>query len=102
MINFLKKALKEKQKLQTQTESFKQYQGSEFWYWEIDPTAHETAYVNTGGKCCFNHQIGLPFKNGVRHPIYSWQKEIYDALTHHKLIAILKARGIGASEYLLR
>ena len=38
----------------------------------------------------------------MRHPIYSWQKEIYDALTHHKLIAILKARGIGASEYLLR
>jgi hypothetical protein len=46
--------------------------------------------------------IGLPSKNNVTHPIYPWQQEIFNSLQQHKLIAILKARGVGASEFLLR
>jgi hypothetical protein len=46
--------------------------------------------------------IGLPRKNNITHPIYGWQKEIFDALQQYKLIAILKGRGVGASEFLLR
>jgi hypothetical protein len=53
--------------------------------------------------CCFNHIIGLPWKNNqLCHPIYLWQKGIFDVLQSHKLLAILKARGVGSSEFLLR
>lgn len=51
----------------------------------------------------------MPQKNNVTHQIFGWQKEIFDALwdskrniPNHKLLAILKARGIGASEILMR
>lgn len=46
--------------------------------------------------------IGLPVKNSVTHPIYSWQREVFDTLQQNKLIVILKARGVGATELLLR
>lgn len=52
-----------------------------FWIW--DKLSHEKEYDRTGGLCCFNHSLpsGLPVKDGVRKPIYSWQKQIVDALT---------------------
>jgi hypothetical protein len=46
--------------------------------------------------------IGLPVKNNISYPIFAWQKEIFDALEKHKLISILKGRGVGATEQLLR
>jgi hypothetical protein len=85
--------------------------GLDFWTWDKDKHEKEfdrilmQSYSKAGADkvaCCFNHAIGLPVKNDQSHPIYSWQREIFDALQQHKLIAILKARGIGASEFLLR
>lgn len=78
-------------------------EGSEFWLWG-DQSKHVRRYRETGGRCCFNHQIGLPVKNNVPRPLYNWQKEIYDAFVsdEHKLVAILKSRSIGASELCLR
>jgi len=86
------------------------FRGLEFWIW--DKAKHEDrfdrwlteSYTNPIGSrpCCFNHAVGLPVKNNESHPIYLWQQEIFNALQHHKLIAILKARGVGASEFLLR
>ncbi|MDQ3966772.1 MAG: hypothetical protein M3275_00070 [Thermoproteota archaeon] len=56
--------------------------------------------------------IGLPKKNNITHPIYMWQKPLFDALEkarvsqdsllHDKSLAVLKSRGIGGSEFLLR
>jgi hypothetical protein len=102
-MGYLKKVLRQRQKLKTQTESFrKQFYNCAFWHWDIPPEVHQKAYDNTKGKCCFNHAVGLPWKNNEQHPIYAWQKELFDALQSHKLLAILKARNVGASEFLLR
>jgi hypothetical protein len=50
----------------------------------------------------FWHIIGCPKKDGHDMPILSYQKILYDALQKHKHIWILKSRGIGCSEFLLR
>src|SRR5215207_7213761 len=87
------------------------FKGLDFWIWDKEKHEKEfdrilpQSYSKAGSDkvaCCFNHAIGLPRKNDQSHPIYQWQREIFDALQQHKLIAILKARGIGASEFLLR
>jgi hypothetical protein len=33
------------------------------------------------GRCCFNHIIGLPKKNGVPQPPWNYQDQIYRCLT---------------------
>jgi hypothetical protein len=81
-------------------EHLEEFRDTEFWIW--NQKLHEEEFNRTNGKCCFNHKVKLPVKNNVTHPIYQWQREIFDALQQHKLLAILKARGIGASEFLLR
>lgn len=82
--------------------SFKQFHSCKFWIW--DQTEHKREFELTKGRCCFNHLIGLPQKNDVAKPLFSYQKEIVDALDspYHKLVAIAKARSIGASELCLR
>jgi hypothetical protein len=52
--------------------------------------------------CCFNHQIGLPIKNGIRHPIHDYEQEIQQAIENNQHVWIKKARGIGATEFLIR
>jgi hypothetical protein len=54
------------------------------------------------GNCCYNHWLGLPEKNGTKHPIYKYQSEITGKLESHKHIWILKARGLGITELFLR
>ena len=46
----------------------------------------------------------LPLKNDIPRPLFPYQKEIVDALDseQHKLVAIAKARSVGASELCLR
>ena len=53
-------------------------------------------------KCCFNHIIGLPVKNGKEHPIYDYEEQIVKDLEENQHLWIKKARGIGATELMLR
>ena len=53
-------------------------------------------------KCCFNHIIGLPVKNGKEHPIYDYEEKIIQDLEENQHLWIKKARGIGATELMLR
>lgn len=77
------------------------FRGCEFWKWSLPIEQHRELYK--AGNCgCFQCLIHWPIKNNIEHPIYPWQQEIFNALQQHKLIAILKARGVGASEFLLR
>jgi len=65
---------------------------------------------------CFNHLISLPVKHGVKHQLYDYERKIYDELMkpaptntddiitmqQHKHLAIIKATGLGISEFTLR
>jgi hypothetical protein len=87
------------------------FKGLPFWIWDQEKHENEfdriltQSFSKIGSEkvaCCFNHLVGLPVKNSISHPIYLWQQELLNALQSHKLIAILKGRGVGASEFLLR
>jgi hypothetical protein len=71
-------------------------------FWIFDKEEHRQGHIRTKGQCCFWHIIGCPKKDGHDMPVLSYQKILYDALQKHKHIWILKSRGIGCSEFLLR
>jgi hypothetical protein len=88
-----------------------------FWYW--DQTKHKQKDRVSKGDCCFNHIIGLPEKEGVRKPMFDYEKMLYKALlepvyfnsTSYNDIAQLfklkhlwvkKATGLGVTEFMLR
>jgi hypothetical protein len=75
-------------------------QGKPFWI--FDKEQHRQEDIRTKGQCCFWHIIGCPKKNGNPMPVLPYQKILYDALQNHKHIWILKSRGIGVTEFLLR
>jgi hypothetical protein len=71
-------------------------------FWIFDKEQHRQEYIRTNGKCCFWHAIGCPQKDGRDMPVLPYQKTLYEALQRNKHIWILKSRGIGCSEFLLR
>lgn len=75
-------------------------QGLPFWIFDQDQ--HKFEYRRTKAKCCFWHSIKPPQKDGHDMPVLPYQRTLYDALQNYKRIAILKSRGIGCSEFLLR
>jgi hypothetical protein len=70
--------------------------------WIFDKEQHRQEHIRIGGQCCFWHGIGCPQKDGKDMPVLPYQKTLYEALQNHKHIWILKSRGIGCSEFLLR
>jgi hypothetical protein len=58
---------KEEQKIKNE-KFFAQFKGLEFWIW--DPHEHLLAFMKTQGKCCFNHVIGEPKKQGRLQPLF--------------------------------
>lgn len=71
-------------------------------FWIEDPIAHEQHWHYTGGKCCFNHIVGMPEKDGVYKEIFDYEVEIVKYLDKYKHIWLKKARGLGVTELLLR
>jgi len=83
-----------------------------FWIWDVKK--HKQEDKRTGGKCCFNHYIGLPLKGRTERALYDYQKIICDALfdtdsqnpskdvNKHKHVWIKKATGLGITELMLR
>jgi hypothetical protein len=62
------------------------------------------------GKCCFNHIIGLPVKDKKEHPLYDYEKLLFDQLFTNngsftfkdKHLWVLKSTGLGITEFFLR
>jgi hypothetical protein len=86
-------------------------------------TLHNRVAVKSNYTCCFNHKIGLPQKNGVKHNLYPYEHLIFKELmrpepplppnqkagssviterTQYKHLWILKATGLGITEFFLR
>jgi hypothetical protein len=71
-------------------------------FWIFDKDEHRQEHIRTNGLCCWWHGIGCPQKDGRDMPVLPYQRILYEALRNHKHIWILKSRGIGCSEFLLR
>lgn len=76
--------------------------GKPFWIWSKDHGRQKK------GKCCFNHTVGLPEKDGRPMPLFDYEEKIFDALYNtsdrkkDRHLWIKKATGLGISEFFLR
>jgi hypothetical protein len=71
-------------------------------FWIDDPIKHEQAFDQAAGNCCFNHIVGLPKKKWQKYPLFDYESTLIKTLKQHKRILILKARGLGLTEFMLR
>jgi hypothetical protein len=82
------------------------FAGKPFWIW--DKEEHLRLAEGTNEQCCFNHICGLPRKDGVDHPLYDYEKILYDNLIEinnsfkDKHLWVKKATGLGVTEFMLR
>lgn len=80
--------------------------GKSFWIW--NEQEHEKLFLETNGQCCFNHIVGLPTKDKKEYPLFDYEKLLYDTLMNpsnnfkDKHLFLLKATGLGATEFFLR
>jgi hypothetical protein len=51
---------------------------------------------------CFNHIVGLPEKDGQPLPLFDYEKDLFNAWKEHRHLWILKATGLGVTEFFLR
>jgi hypothetical protein len=96
----LHKLVAEQQQPEARKQLYDRLKDKPFWFWDV--AEHTQQYIRTRGDCCFNHIIGLPQKEGVDKPLFSYEHIIYDTLQDHKHTWIKKATGLGVSEFMLR
>ncbi len=57
----------------------------------------------TAENCCFNHIIGLPKnKHGTPNELFDYQHKLFTTLQSNKLVWLLKATGLGITEFMIR
>lgn len=74
-------------------------------FWIEDKELHRKEFVKKNGNCCFNHQIGLPIRKIWPYKemeILGYEMDIVNNIKEHKNYLLVKARGIGATEIILR
>jgi hypothetical protein len=130
MFESLEKAIQQREKLlQTkdlyyQSEEHKRFysicKGISFYIWEYLLNNHEAQHRElareTHGMCCWNHLIGLLEKDRIKHNLYVYEYNLFKELMknkpkpsddigtrqQHKHLAIIKTRGLGITEFVLR
>lgn len=88
---------------------YKIFYGLPFYRFDLTKEEHLEEYRKTNGRCCFNHFIGMPEKHNKRHPLHEYEKvmwndffEAYNGESDQRLFAVLKATGLGLTEYCIR
>ena len=72
-----------------------------FYCFEAD-YLRDSLDIPLGSNCCFTHFVGYPKKDNKNYPIFPYQIELLENIELHRRIAVLKSRGIGISELMLR
>ncbi len=93
---------------------FSIFHGLPFYRFDLSKEEHRELYHKTRSRCCWNHFIGLPEKNGIKHPMYPYEQMLFDDFMRsyrdemlddgakHRFFAILKATGLGMTEFVIR
>jgi hypothetical protein len=67
--------------MQQQQQLLQKLRDRPFYIWNSDKHKSASNPGNTiNGYCCFNHIIGLPQKNGILQPLWSYEDMLYRAL----------------------
>jgi hypothetical protein len=61
------------------SQELERLRGKEFWYWE--PATHKDRDRVLKGNCCFDHIVGLPRKDGIKKPLFDYERLLYRALS---------------------
>lgn len=85
------------------------FKGLKFYRWDLSPEEHLKEYDKTNGRCCFNHFIGLPEKDDKVFPLFDYQETLFNDFmaswngsSKYRFHAILKATGLGITEFSIR
>jgi hypothetical protein len=88
---------------------FKIFYGIPFYRFDLTREEHLKEYDKSNGRCCFNHFIGMPEKHGKVFPFFEYEKVLWEDFekslrgeSNQRLFAVLKATGIGMTEYIIR
>jgi len=88
---------------------FKIFYGLPFYRFDLTREEHLKLYDEQNSRCCFNHFIGMPEKHGKVFPFFEYEKVLWDDFekslngeSPQRLFAVLKATGIGMTEYIIR
>lgn len=88
---------------------FKIFYGLPFYRFDLTKEEHQKLYEEKKSRCCFNHFIGMPEKHNKKHPLHKYEKVMWEDFeatlqgdSDQKLFAVLKATGIGMTEYSIR
>lgn len=88
---------------------YKIFYGLPFYRFDLSPKEHLDLYDKTKCRCCWNHFVGLPEKHGKKMPLFPYQKVLfedfektYNGESDQKLFAVLKATGLGITEFSIR
>lgn len=88
---------------------FKIFYGLPFYRFDLTKEEHAKLYEEKHSRCCFNHFIGMPEKHNKRHPLHRYEKVMWEDFeatlngdSDQKLFAVLKATGLGLTEYSIR
>ena len=65
------------------------------------PAKHWCGHYAPSENCCYRHFLGLPEKNGIKHPYYHYEESLEEDYNKYQLLAILKATGLGITEWFL-
>ena len=83
-----------------------------FWIW--DKKQHLLAARLSEGKCCWNRIVGLPIKNKKEHPLFDYEKDLFNTLLFAEInnpqnfkfkdkhLWVKKSTGLGVTEFMLR
>jgi hypothetical protein len=82
--NYNNEEEKEEIKPQQSAERFRIFKDLPFWISNIEE--HKKADIANNGKCCFNHIIGLPKKDGIDKPIFDYEMQLVNALDNNKSV----------------
>src|SRR2546421_13072689 len=94
MFEALEKAIQQREKVQQskdlyyQSEEHRQFysicKGIPFYRWEYllnnDEAQHTGLAKQTHRMCCWNHLIGLPEKDTIKHNLYMYEYELFQEL----------------------
>lgn len=101
-----KQYLRDKQALDN---PYRIFYGLPFYRFDLTPKEHLELFDKTKSRCCWNHFVGLPEKHDKKMPLFPYQKilfedfeKTYNGLSDQKLFAVLKATGLGITEFSIR
>lgn len=71
-------------------------------FWIVNDKQHYKERIKRKGNCCFNHIVGLPTKLGQQLPMFDYELQLFDIYNRYRYVWVLKATGLGVSEFSLR